>query len=310
MRSPGFGPGLTAWKADVLNQARLRPLGVILHCTSKLVFISSWSLAIFSSSFLKCLNGTMVSIFLLGVHRMINVDAVIFDFIGTLTKIENYSLKESKDAMFKSLVTDGFTLERESFMKAYETAHQKYRDIRYKQLVEVNNAFWISEALNALNYQATPEDMKVKNARIAFFRNYLTALTLRRSARVVLQKLADNYKTGLISNFTHAPVIYAGLRKLEMNSYFNEVLVSDAIGWRKPSPVIFKKAIHELHVNAERTAFVGDTPLEDIFGAKNAGIRSVFIPSQFNTTDDMQNADFQPDYYIEKLEDLLEIFKI
>ena len=26
VRPPGFGPGLTAWKADVLNQARLRPL--------------------------------------------------------------------------------------------------------------------------------------------------------------------------------------------------------------------------------------------------------------------------------------------
>ena len=30
MRPPGFGPGSTAWKADVLDQTRLRPLVMVL----------------------------------------------------------------------------------------------------------------------------------------------------------------------------------------------------------------------------------------------------------------------------------------
>lgn len=241
---------------------------------------------------------------------MMKIDAVVFDFIGTLTKVENYSLEESNNAMVKSLVTDGLALDRESFMNAYETAYQKYRDIRYGQLVEVNNSVWISEALNLLNYQVTTDDRNVENAKLAFFKNYLAALKLRQSAKSVLQTLADRYKIGLISNFTHAPVIYAGLRKLEINDYFNVVLVSDAIGWRKPSSVIFREATRRLRVEAERTVFVGDTPLEDIRGANNASMKSVFIPSQFNTADDMRNADVQPDRYVEKLEDLFEIFNI
>ena len=241
---------------------------------------------------------------------MIKIDAVVFDFIGTLTSVENYSLETSEEAMFKSLVSNGFTLDKTRFMNAYKTAYQKYHNIRYSQLVEVNNSVWISEALNIVNYRVQLEDTRVRNAILAFFKNYLDALTLKQSSILILQKLTGSYKIGLISNFTHAPLIYAGLRKLEINDYFNAVLVSDAIGWRKPSPKIFEEAIKRLQIEANKVLFVGDTPLEDVQGAKNVGMKTAFIPSQFNTLMDMKNAEIQPDYYIEKLEDLLKIVKI
>ena len=43
VRPPGFGPGLTAWKADVLNQARLRPQSwvSIKDCSCRLKFLSN-----------------------------------------------------------------------------------------------------------------------------------------------------------------------------------------------------------------------------------------------------------------------------
>ncbi len=241
---------------------------------------------------------------------MVKFEAVVFDFIGTLTSVENYSLETSEEAMFKSLVSNGFTLDKVRFMNVYKVTYQKYHNIRYSQLVEVNNSVWISEALNIVNYRVKLKDTRVRNAIVAFFENYLDALMLQRSAILILQRLTGSYKIGLISNFTHAPLIYAGLRKLEIDNYFNAILVSDAIGWRKPSPKIFEEAIKRLQVKANTVLFVGDTPLEDIQGAKNVGMKTAFIPSQFNTLADMKNAEIQPDYYIEKLEDLLEIIKI
>lgn len=241
---------------------------------------------------------------------MMNLGAVIFDFIGTLAKVENYSLEDSEEKLFESLVADGFVVDHGCFMDAYDKAYRKYRDVRYRQLVEVNNAVWVSDALNLLDFATTPEDTCVKKAVSRFFEDYLSALRLRRFARLTLGELSGLCYIGLVSNFTHAPVVYAGLRELKINDYFNVVLVSQAIGWRKPSPEIFKETLRRLDVGADEVVFVGDTPLEDIQGAKNVGMRTVFVPSQFNSLAEMQNADISSDYYIKDLGSLLEILDI
>lgn len=241
---------------------------------------------------------------------MMNLGAVIFDFIGTLAKVENYSLEDSEEKLFESLVADGFIVDHGRFMDAYDKAYRKYRDVRYRQLVEVDNAVWVSDALNLLDFATTPEDKCVKKAVSVFFEGYLSALKLRRFARSTLRKLSRLCYIGLVSNFTHAPVVYAGLRELKINDYFSIVLVSQAIGWRKPNPEIFKEILRRLDVKADEVFFVGDTPREDIQGAKNVGMKTVFIPSQFNTLTDMQKADTPPDHYIEDLGDLFKILDI
>lgn len=233
--------------------------------------------------------------------------AVIFDFIGTLTELVGYSLEDSEDKMVRSLTASGCDLDREEFFEAYERAHHKYWNIRYGQLKEVTNAVWVSEALNHLGYTFTPDDEEIKTAVNAFFGNYLKALRLRAHAKKTLQRLSQEYQLGLISNFTYAPLIYAGLRKLKLNEFFSLVVVSDEAGWRKPSPKIFRKALRRMHVKADEVLYVGDTPLEDIEGAKRVGMRTVFIPSQFNSRADMQKAPLQPDHVIEKLGDLFKI---
>jgi putative hydrolase of the HAD superfamily len=233
--------------------------------------------------------------------------AVIFDFIGTLTDLVGYSLEDSENKMFRSLTASGRHLGREEFFEAYERAHHKYWNIRYGQLKEVTNAVWVSEALTHLGYTLTPDDEEIKTAVNAFFGSYLKALRLRAHAKKTLQRLSQEYQLGLISNFTYAPLIYAGLRKLKLNEFFSIVVVSDEAGWRKPSPKIFRKALRRMHVKADEVLYVGDTPLEDIEGAKRVGMRTVFIPSQFNSRADMQKAPLQPDHVIEKLGDLFKI---
>jgi HAD superfamily hydrolase (TIGR01549 family) len=238
---------------------------------------------------------------------MADVKAIVFDFIGTLCELVSYSLEEAEDKMFTSLVRNGYNLEHESFFKAYDEAHQKYREIRYEQLVEVANTVWISEALNSLGHTTSPEDEGIKTAVTAFFEDYLTALKLRPSARSTLKKLCQEYKLGLISNYTHSPLIYAALRKLQIDKFFDVVVVSEAVGWRKPSPRIFQEVLRRLRLRADEVVFVGDTPLEDILGARRMGMHTVFIPSQFKGLADLENASLQPDYVIENLSDVPEI---
>ncbi len=229
---------------------------------------------------------------------MAPVEALIFDFIGTLTNVKNYSMENSKVKLYKAIAEAGFNVSLESFLEAYSQAHEKYRVIRYQKLIEVTNAVWISEALTSLGFKTNPEDTRIKAAVNFFFEDYVNSFELRTCAKKMLKKTCGDYKLGLISNFAYAPVIYAGLRKLDINKFFDAVLVSEDVGWRKPHNKIFEEAIKRLGVTAEDTVYVGDSPLEDIKGAKAVGMKAVFVPSQFYSIENLMESQQKPDMIV------------
>jgi len=238
---------------------------------------------------------------------MTEIKAVIFDFIGTLTSVKNYSLETSTLKLHKAIVEAGFSVNEDNFLRAYSRSHEKYRLIRYEELVEVTNSVWISDALNCLGFKTSPEDARLKKAVNVFFHDYLGSLELKRCARRTLVRLSKRYELGLISNFTYAPVIYAALRKLGVNRFFSAVLVSEDVGWRKPNRKIFQEALRRLGVKAEDAVYVGDSPLEDVGGAASAGMRTVFVPSQFYTLKDLRESRKKPDLIVKDICELCRV---
>jgi len=230
-----------------------------------------------------------------GDSELPEIKAVLFDFIGTLVNVKGYSLENSKMKLYRAIVDAGFNVSQKDFLDAYTEAHEKYRVIRYQKFVEVTNAVWISEALNNLGFETTPDDWRIKAAVNVFFEDYVSSFRLRRCAKQILRMLYGNYKLGLVSNFTYAPVIYAGARKVGISNFFNIILVSDAVGWRKPHAKIFEEALGRLGVKAEETLFVGDSPDEDIRGAKQLGMKTIFVASQFFPFKKLLESGQQPD---------------
>jgi len=239
---------------------------------------------------------------------LLPVKAVIFDFIGTLTEVRNYSLEDSTMKLCKAIAEAGFDVTAGAFLEAYSQAHEKHRIIRYQELVEVTNAVWISDALNNLGFQTTPEDSRIKTAVNVFFEDYLNSLKLTPCAKKMLEQISVDYRLGLVSNFTYAPVIYAGLRKLGINHFFNAILVSEEVGWRKPSQRIFEEALKKLEVTGTETAYVGDSPLEDIKGANAVCMRTIFVPSQFYSLESLHESMQKPDLIVKDICELAKRF--
>ncbi len=233
------------------------------------------------------------------------IKAVIFDYIGTLVNCKGYTMDSSKQNLYMALVAEGFDVSRSNFLQAYDLAHEKYRIIRYEQLKEVTNAVWVAEALSNLGFEVTADDHRIKCALNVFFKAYVDTFELRDGTRKLLKQTGQQCKVGLISNFTHAPVIYSSLRLLGINTLFNVVVVSQENGWRKPSTKIFHDALNRLGVEAKDAIYIGDSPIEDIKGAKQAGLKTVFVPSQFNTLKDLVDSQQKPDFIAE---DLVSIF--
>jgi putative hydrolase of the HAD superfamily len=103
-------------------------------------------------------------------------------------------------------------------------------------------------------------------------------------------------------------VIYASLRKLGINQFFDAVLVSEENGWRKPHKQIFLEALQKLQVTAKEAVFIGDSPLEDIKGAKEIGMKTVFVLSQFYSLKDLQDSREKPDFVAGDLQQIYRNF--
>ena len=147
---------------------------------------------------------------------------------------------------------------------------------------------------------------RVKAALNVFFRDFVDTLELREGAKKLVKQSKEQCKVALISNFTHAPVIYKSLRKMGISEFFNVVVVSEEVGWRKPSAKIFQTALNKLQIEPFNAVYIGDSPIEDIKGAKEAGLKTVFVPSQFNKLEDLKESKQEPDRIAK---DLTEIYK-
>ena len=79
------------------------------------------------------------------------------------------------------------------------------------------------------------------------------------------------------------------------------VVVSEEVGWRKPSTQIFQDALNRLQVQACEAVYIGDSPIEDIKGAKQSGLKTVFVPSQFNSLKDLFESKQEPDFIAKDL---------
>jgi len=230
--------------------------------------------------------------------------AIIFDYIGTLVNCRNYTMDASKKKLHKSLVAEGFDVDKDKFLCAYDLAHEKYRKLRYEQLREVTNAVWVAEALCNLGFKVTADDVRVKAALNIFFQDFIDMLELREDAKKLVEQSNEQGKVALISNFTHAPVIYKSLRAVGISEFFNVVVVSEEVGWRKPSAKIFQDALNRLQIKACEAVYIGDSPNEDIKGAKMAGLKTVFVPSQFNTLNDLKESKQEPDHIAKDLTEI------
>lgn len=96
-----------------------------------------------------------------------------------------------------------------------------------------------------------------------------------------VNQIASVARLGLISN-GKSPFQERNFRALGFHSLFDSIIISEAVALRKPDARIFQLGCGELGVAPSETVFVGDNPIADIEGAKAAGLRTVFIPSELH----------------------------
>lgn len=89
--------------------------------------------------------------------------------------------------------------------------------------------------------------------------------------RAVLEELKRRGLTlAIVSNFDER--LYPVLEALAVRDFFAEIGISTAVGYAKPSPLLFAHVLEKLKISAEQAMHIGDSA-EDVIGAKAAGIK-------------------------------------
>lgn len=96
------------------------------------------------------------------------------------------------------------------------------------------------------------------------------------NAREVLVRLSANYLLGMLTNgspdLQREKIAASGL-----GDFFKAIAVSGEHGIGKPKPEIFQRLAAELGVGIDECVMVGNSLERDILGARNAGMRSVWL---------------------------------
>jgi putative hydrolase of the HAD superfamily len=95
--------------------------------------------------------------------------------------------------------------------------------------------------------------------------------------REILDRLGRRAKVGLCSNFSHSGTALRVIEEAGLHPHLDAVVISEAVGFRKPRPEIFLATLDALGVGAEETVHVGDDLRADVGGAAPLGIRTAWI---------------------------------
>jgi len=234
-----------------------------------------------------------------------NIKAIGFDFFGTLVEAKAEAHR-CISSICQKLHQHELSFSNDEFTQTYRAVASDQREVRRSTQKEVSNRILLAETLKRLGYDVEDNSPLIVEAVEAYFKPW--RLAVYEDAWKAVERLRSVYRFGLISNFTDTPFLRSSLQRLGLENYFEFVLVSEEVGWRKPHPRIFNRFLHLMGVEAKETLFVGDDLRCDIFGAKNVGMKTAWIVRGPNREADEEVNAIQPDYIVHSLEELEELF--
>ncbi len=116
----------------------------------------------------------------------------------------------------------------------------------------------------------------------------------------VFEYLKGKYKLAVISNsISNVPRFF--LERAGFEKYLEAIVISRDLGIRKPDPEIFNYTLAKLGIESEEAIHVGDSLEQDVKGARDVGMKTVWIKK------DNEEMITKPDFIIHSIGELISI---
>jgi len=206
--------------------------------------------------------------------------AVLFDAAGTLIL-----LRGGVGASYARLAAEaGVVVPAEQISEAFGQIFRAapamvFPELSQAQVAAAERNWWM---------QRVRETFRVADPRAEFddFEGFFGGLwthfsdpaswRLAKGAREALKALsASGYRLAVLSNFDLR--LHGILQGLAIRSFFESVTLPSSAGAAKPEPEIFLHSLSGLALTPEQAIYVGDDPVDDLAGARGAGLRAIDV---------------------------------
>ena len=228
------------------------------------------------------------------------LEAVIFDWGGTLTRWHDIDFHAESLALAHAVVNAEHPLEvsRAKLHEAGATIWGRSRD--HQQSSTVADLF--AEA-------GLEHDPELLSAYYDFWQPHtLTDPDVRPTWEALR---AQGLRVGVLSNTIWPRAYHEAIFERDgVLDLLDGAVYTSEIPWTKPSPHAFEAAMTAVGVSEPaRCVYVGDRLFDDIWGAKNAGMRAVFVPHSAIPPEQVGHTEGTPDAVVERLADLPEVLR-
>jgi len=186
--------------------------------------------------------------------------AIIFDLDDTLYPLERFVLS-GFDAVATHLSTV-FGIDR---LEAWTTLRQAFHHGGGGRELQI-----------CLSRFGLPEGLAPSLVNV--IRQHQPALALPTASQQMLAALSPSWRIGVVTN--GVPEIQARkVTALGLGSRVDTIVYAHAVGSGagKPDPESFREVSRRLQVGVNRTVFVGNDPVRDVFGAWRVGMRTIHV---------------------------------
>lgn len=243
--------------------------------------------------------------------------AVIFDLFDTLIdfnrdsipeiSINGNNLRSTVKGVYEVFCGYYGSIEIENFYNAFIESYNEFQLMKQKEFREfpVEERFKLllkklNIGLNSNYYRAVGE------MALSHMESLANSMEFPEENREVLNKIyKDNYTMSIISNFDHAPTVYMLLDSFDLRTFFEAIVISIEVSWRKPKADIFLKALNFLKLSSNEAIYIGDNFEADIIGSKNVGMDSIWINKNNETREEPP---IKPDYTVSSFSELGNLF--
>ncbi|MHC5753032.1 MAG: HAD family hydrolase [Nostoc sp.] len=226
--------------------------------------------------------------------------AMIFDLDNTLLNFEICERQAILGALEACTISlDLNRISENVFLQVFETYNSKY----WRQ-----REIFSPRELIEMSYQSTLAQLDIQTDQISnlsqsFWHIFNHSGLMEPDVNEVLTVLAGNYRLAVITNgFVSAQL--PRMQAAGIEHFFEEVVVSEAIGFAKPSPEIFYHALSRLNLTPAEVIYIGDSLKHDYAGATQVKMDFCY----YNRKNQNLPQEAKPKFMINELLNLLELF--
>lgn len=226
------------------------------------------------------------------------LDVLFFDLGNTLMYFDtslDVVAGRANLSLYQKLAEFGLSVSESEFLLAFSEFTLQSSQERCETLIEQTTVQTVTRTLSYLTTRHYTEE-QLRQAVDVYFSEYQQHWRLGDDTRSTLDTLKKRgYRMGIISNASDREDVRVLMKKGNLETFFERVIVSAEEGIRKPHPRIFQKGFEEFHTSPEHCAMIGDTLNADILGANQVGMTSIWISRWADTVENRtQREKIQP----------------